>query len=307
MTDISYPTAPHSSLANVSNAITLIISHLSKVDYHFHRIASEITANYRNTFEQDLQHLFEALQVAREQSNTLITHLNQGNISADFWREAQFKLRTSISCIQGYAEIILENLTDLSQAFIYDLNIIIKTADQILPLSSQLRPTPSDLCEVEPSTTIFPSCFINNATEKSTILLIDQNAKRRALYERRFFYSNYELVQAETYHQALIIVNKGGIDLILLETSMEDNDSYDILLAFKYNPKTAGIPILIIASRNEMGKAAQYIRAGADDYILSPLNLTLFLARINLALTYRELLQKEIRYQEEILRLKEKI
>lgn len=111
------------------------------------------------------------------------------------------------------------------------------------------------------------------------LLVVDDDAFNRQLVVSLLGkIPSINFFQAEDGEEALNILNKRAIDMILLDLHMPKMDGYATLKAIKANPKYNFIPIAIITTdEQEMNKL--YL-LGADDFISKPFKLSELESRI---------------------------
>ena len=107
----------------------------------------------------------------------------------------------------------------------------------------------------------------------------------------------YELREAYTGRQALEIVGREQIDLILMDIMMPDMDGIVATAALReeYN-----IPVILLTAKSESGDKVLGLNIGADDYVTKPFDPVELLARVRSHLRrYKDLggqLRRENRY-----------
>lgn len=73
-------------------------------------------------------------------------------------------------------------------------------------------------------------------------------------------------------------------DLIVLDVRLPEMNGFDVCRALKSDPKTNGIPILIVSAKDDEADVVAGLEMGADDYLSKPLRKREFLARIRAVL-----------------------
>lgn len=80
----------------------------------------------------------------------------------------------------------------------------------------------------------------------------------------------FEVVDAYTREEAMIIIEKKRPDIILLDIMMPGVDGFTICKNLKENPETEDIPVIILSARTQMMDKFKAIDLGAEDYITKP-------------------------------------
>jgi PAS domain S-box-containing protein len=70
-------------------------------------------------------------------------------------------------------------------------------------------------------------------------------------------------------------------DLILLDMHLPDIDGLELLRHLKHDPRTSGVPIVVVSADATPARVNEAIAAGAAHYLTKPLNLAAFLALID--------------------------
>jgi len=77
-------------------------------------------------------------------------------------------------------------------------------------------------------------------------------------------------------------------DLILLDLMLPGLDGLGVCRALKKNPKTAGIPIVMVTAKGEESDIVAGLELGADDYITKPFSMKVLVARVRTILRRKE-------------------
>ena len=110
------------------------------------------------------------------------------------------------------------------------------------------------------------------------ILVVDDNPNARKLYEFILSKEHYIPILAEDGVQALEILEKQHIDLILLDIMMPNMDGF----TFAKELRNANIntPILMISAKDAATDKREGFLAGTDDYMVKPVDEVELLLRI---------------------------
>ena len=73
-------------------------------------------------------------------------------------------------------------------------------------------------------------------------------------------------------------------DLILLDLMLPGLDGLEVCRQLKNDPKTAGVPILMVTAKDEESDVVAGLELGADDYIVKPFRMKELVARVRTAL-----------------------
>ncbi len=137
----------------------------------------------------------------------------------------------------------------------------------------------------------------DNYTQKpAKILIIDEHEGTRSLLKRRLSIYGHEVFPAADYKQALSELSTKTIDVIFLNMFIAGENSYNFLKRLKENNSYRNIPIIMISSDDDTDLIVKCIEAGAEDYLVKPLNQTLLRARLANCIARKEAYDKEIAY-----------
>ena len=115
------------------------------------------------------------------------------------------------------------------------------------------------------------------ATENKVILVVDDTAINIDLLSG-LLRPHYKVKAAKSGEQALKILAKGGIDLVLLDIIMPGLDGYQTLEQIRANPEMASTPVIFVS-----GNEQDVDRADGHDaqgFITKPVDAGLALALI---------------------------
>lgn len=117
-----------------------------------------------------------------------------------------------------------------------------------------------------------------------TILIVDDEEIIRTILAKLIRTLGYQSLQAANSDEALELVDSHQPDLVLLDIIIPGSASIDVLKAIKQNQALTNTSIIMISGTDNLSTMAEFIKAGADDFLLKPFNATLFKARVAHAL-----------------------
>src|SRR5688500_5464778 len=116
---------------------------------------------------------------------------------------------------------------------------------------------------------------------KAEILIIDDEEQIRKTLEITLRTNNYNVTQAATAHEGLIMASNHPPDLILLDLGLPDKDGMIVLQELR--TWHTG-PIIILSVQNNEEIIIKGLDKGANDYLSKPFRTGELLARIRSAL-----------------------
>jgi two-component system OmpR family response regulator len=116
---------------------------------------------------------------------------------------------------------------------------------------------------------------VPNATQR--ILVVDDDVEIGKLLSRYLGGQGFEVVVAHDGAQLRASLAEGGIDLMLLDLGLPDEDGLSLLRRFRQD--WSG-PVIVISGRGDAVEKVIGLELGADDYVAKPFDLRELLARI---------------------------
>jgi diguanylate cyclase (GGDEF)-like protein len=89
-----------------------------------------------------------------------------------------------------------------------------------------------------------------------------------------------EIVAVTNGAQALARVEKGDIDLVLLDILMPELDGLEVCSRLKNNPATFSVPVIFVTGLDESTAETRGFAVGGVDYITKPIHPAVVLARV---------------------------
>jgi len=124
----------------------------------------------------------------------------------------------------------------------------------------------------------FGSSATNNAAVR--ILAVDDNEPSRYSVTRALREAGYQVLEAGTGKQALILAADLP-DLIMLDVNLPDMHGFEVCKMIKTNPATAHIPVLHVScTAVEPEARVQGLASGADGYLTEPIDRSELVATV---------------------------
>ena len=112
-----------------------------------------------------------------------------------------------------------------------------------------------------------------------TILMVEDNALQRRQIEAQLQPLGHRITSATNGQEALELIKLSPPDLIIMDAVMPSMDGFKACELIKANPKTAGVPIIVLTALSRDAKDRSYA-AGADDFLRKPANTMLLQVRV---------------------------
>lgn len=120
----------------------------------------------------------------------------------------------------------------------------------------------------------------NEEVSKLNLLLVDDNEDLLGIVEN-ILKEYYNVHCARNGVEALNIVNKTEIDIIVSDVMMPEMDGLQLCRKLKNDINTSHIPVILLTAKNSVDDRVECYNAGADAYISKPFELKVLVARIS--------------------------
>ncbi len=117
-------------------------------------------------------------------------------------------------------------------------------------------------------------------SEKSTILVVDDNENNRDLIARRLQRKGYAVLTAENGMEALDLLDSAAVDLVVLDIMMPVLTGIDVLKKVRQTRSPAELPIIMATAKDQSEDVVEALENGANDYVTKPLDFPVILARV---------------------------
>ena len=110
------------------------------------------------------------------------------------------------------------------------------------------------------------------------ILVVEDNEDMRELFCTVLTDSGYHAIPATDGLDALEIMEQAYIDLIVADIMMPHMDGYELTKALR--EADYDLPILMVTAKDQFDDIQKGFRAGADDYMIKPINVKELVLRV---------------------------
>lgn len=121
-----------------------------------------------------------------------------------------------------------------------------------------------------------------------TILMVEDNALQRRQIEAQLQPLGHRLIVASNGQEALDRMKVALPDLVIMDAVMPSMDGFKACEMIKSDPRTAGVPVIVLTALSRDAKDRSYT-AGADDFLRKPANNLLLQVRVQTHLKIHEL------------------
>lgn len=231
------------------------------------------------------------------------------------------ELRTPISLVIGYSEMLTEDASGLGDDFVGDLLKVREAGLKMLALFDDIINFPrmdSDAPN-EPSGATHVAQEVVRAIyareepaaeragrEGGRLLVVDDNKLNRDVLKGRLQRHGHAVEVAEGGEQALGMLAEQQFDLLLLDIMMPGTNGLQVLERLKSDDRLRVIPVVVISALREMDSIVRCIELGAEDYLPKPCDPVLLRARVETCLEQKRLRDQEQAYLEQLRAEREK-
>jgi DNA-binding NarL/FixJ family response regulator len=149
-----------------------------------------------------------------------------------------------------------------------------------------------------------PDSPVRNADHKPIILCVEDEDDLRVDLVDELEEAGYSVIEARDGAQAVAQLDVIRPDLILCDVNMPGRNGYDVLHDLRRRrPELADVPFIFLTALADPREVIEGKRAGADDYLVKPIDFDLMLATIEARLRQVSRMRKKV--ETEIDRMRE--
>ena len=137
--------------------------------------------------------------------------------------------------------------------------------------------------------------------DPARILIVDDSPTNVDILAKRLSAHGYEILTAGDGEEGLAVAREQQPDLILLDIMMPKMDGIEVCQHVKGDASLPFIPIILVTARSDSKDVVAGLEAGAEEYLIKPVDQTALVARVKSMLRIKELHDKS---QEQAARLK---
>jgi DNA-binding response OmpR family regulator len=208
-------------------------------------------------------------------------------------RRLQHEVRTPISQIMGYAELLEEELEDRGEVDLApDLAKIRDAAQRLLDLADGRLRTEQDpgappLPQEDPASaeadaeSTAEKVDSGEAGDRSTrILVVDDDPDAREMLARRLERYGFAVETARDGIEGMRRIESGDPDLVLLEVLMAGMSGLEVLERVRRTRSRSALPIILATALDDSDDAVEGLERGANDYVTKPFDFPVVIARV---------------------------
>ena len=117
-------------------------------------------------------------------------------------------------------------------------------------------------------------------TNTKPLLLVDDDPTNQDLLSRRLRRAGYDTELAGNGYEALDVLARREVDLVLLDSMMPGLSGIDLLRQLRTRYSPARLPVIMVTALGDSDRVVEALKLGANDYICKPVDFPVALARI---------------------------
>lgn len=123
----------------------------------------------------------------------------------------------------------------------------------------------------------------------ASVLIVDDVPQNLKLLEAMLIPQQYNVLKAEDGQQALEMLNRVDVDLVLMDVMMPQMDGFEACRRIRNNPQTQMIPVILVTALDDMASKIKGLDSGANDFLSKPVNRPELIARTSSLIKMKKL------------------
>lgn len=121
-------------------------------------------------------------------------------------------------------------------------------------------------------------------TDEATVLIVDDEAAIRDMITVALDTAGFDILTAETAHDAHVSIVDNRPDLVLLDWMLPGGSGVELARRLKKDELTSEVPIIMLTAKTSEDNKVQGLDVGVDDYVTKPFSPRELVARIRAVL-----------------------
>ena len=126
---------------------------------------------------------------------------------------------------------------------------------------------------------------------EQTILIVDDQAFIRHVFSVALK-DRFKIIQASSGVEALGILSKSPVDLVLLDVMLPGMDGFEICQRIRSNPFSKKTPVIFLTANGDKATLMKAVQVGANDFFVKNANVEALLLKIDKVLGKKDPVQK---------------
>ena len=122
------------------------------------------------------------------------------------------------------------------------------------------------------------------------VLVVEDDTELRGLFRRVLEKNGYETLEAADGQEALDVLDRQYIDLIISDIMMPVMDGYELVRSLR--DAGIAIPVLMITAKDAFDDMRRGFLSGSDDYMVKPVNVNEMVLRVSALLRRAQMISE---------------
>jgi DNA-binding response OmpR family regulator len=124
-------------------------------------------------------------------------------------------------------------------------------------------------------------------SEHARILVVEDEPLSRDMLVRRLGSRSFEVVGVQTARAAIDYLKDNAVDLVLMDNDLPGMTGTEAVRELRQNWSHDALPVIMVSALIDSDDVVDALDAGANDYVVKPINFKVLMARISTALRMR--------------------
>jgi len=111
---------------------------------------------------------------------------------------------------------------------------------------------------------------MSDPDRKPRILIVEDHPLIAELVETRLRIEGMQAIKCTSGREALEVVGREFLDVVILDIMMPDVDGYEVLRHIRSRPTTATLPVIFLTAKSTPADIEKGLAMGANYYITKP-------------------------------------
>lgn len=126
------------------------------------------------------------------------------------------------------------------------------------------------------------------------VLVVEDDELVRRMLVRVLERRGFETHEAADGRSALELVTRLEVDVVLLDNGLPDIAGTEVLAELRNSPASATLPVILVTGQADIQDRVGGLEAGADDYLVKPVNMDELVARVHAQIRGRDAWRSQV-------------
>ncbi len=117
------------------------------------------------------------------------------------------------------------------------------------------------------------------------ILIVDDSPTELFILKKAISENGHSVITAGNGQEGIEMTQQEQPDLILMDVVMPEMNGFQATRKISKNPDTAGIPVILVTTKDQRTDREWGLRQGAVDYLVKPVDLNELVNKVNTQLS----------------------